>query len=96
MKRHNDQPIHEVLRNLVKKGPLEQGFYDTKVKEIWKEKIGKLIMKHTSKIFYKNGTVYINLSSAPLRNELMMGKEKLIESFNEELGSNIIKAIVLR
>ncbi len=96
MKKHNDQPIQDVLYKMMRQGPLKKGFYDSQVKKIWTEKIGKLIQPQTVKIFFNSGTIYLTLNSAPLRNELLMGKDKLIESFNKELGDDVVKNIVLR
>ena len=96
MKKHNDQPINDVLHNMMRKGPLKRGFYDTQVKKIWIEKIGTLLIQQTEKIFFNDGAIYLTLNSAPLRNELLMGKEKLIKQFNEELGEDIVRDIILR
>lgn len=96
MKKHNDQALNEVLHKMMRQGPLKKGFYDSQVKKIWEEKIGKLLINQTVKIFFNSGTIYLTLNSAPLRNELLMGKEKLINSFNEELGDDIVKNIILR
>ena len=96
MKKHNDQPIHEVLKNMMQSGPLKAGYYDSQVKRIWNQGFGKLLAEQTLKIFFNKGIVYITLSSSPLRNELLMGKQKLIDTFNKELGSTIVNDIVLR
>lgn len=96
MKKHNDQPINEVLNGLLKKGPLKSGYYDIRVKKVWKEKLGKLVLQHTSNIFFAKGIIYLKISSAALRQELFMGREALVEKFNEELGENIVKDIILQ
>jgi hypothetical protein len=96
MKKHNDQPINEVLYNMMRKGPLKKGFYDAQIKTIWSEKLGKLLQKQTIKIFFNQGTIYLSLSSAALRNELLIGKQQLIASFNQELGAEIVKNIIFR
>ncbi len=96
MKKHHDQPINEVLKGLLKKGPLKSGYYDSQVKRIWKEKLGKMILGHTTSIFYAKGTIYLKISSAPLRQELFMGKATLVKRFNEELGEKIVKEVILQ
>ena len=96
MKKHNDQPIKDILKGLVHQGPLQSGYYDAKVKQIWSEKLGKLILQHTDKIHLSNNIIYLKLNSAPLRNELLMGKKQLIENFNKELGSHIVQDIIFK
>ena len=95
MKRHNDQPIHEVLSKLMKSPSYKNGFYDTKIKQIWENKLGKLLLNKTEKIHFSKGTIYLKLNSAPLRQQLMMGKDKLIKNFNNELGDSIVNNIIL-
>ncbi len=96
MKKHNDQPIQDVLKGLLKKGPLKAGFYDAKIRKIWNEKLGKLIVQHTSKIYFAKGVIYLKISSAPLRQELFMGRQALVKRFNEELEEDIVKDIILQ
>jgi hypothetical protein len=96
MKKHNDQPINDVLKGLFKKGPLRAGYYDAKIKKIWKEKLGKLVLQHTSSIFFAKGIIYLKISSSPLRQELFMGRAELVNRFNEELGEKLVKEIILQ
>jgi hypothetical protein len=96
MKKHHDQPINEVLNGLLKKGPLKSGYYDSQIKKIWREKLGTLILNHTSSIYFAKGTIYLKISSAALRQELFMGKQSLKERFNEELGEKIVNEVILQ
>jgi hypothetical protein len=40
-------------------------------------------------------TLYVHLTSAPLREELSYGKEKILKHLNNALGSDEIQKIVL-
>ena len=95
MKRHNDQPISEVLSKMMNSSSYKSGHFDSKIKQIWTEKLGKLLINKTEKIHFAKGTVYLKLNSAPLRQQLMMGKDQLIKNFNDELGDTIVKSIIL-
>ena len=47
--------------------------------------MGPTILNYTSQIdFYKN-TLYVTLSSAVLKQELVLGKQKIIDLLNKEL-----------
>ena len=95
MKKHNDQPIHEVLKDFLKSNKMSKGYYDAQVRKIWQEKIGKLLVEQTEKIYFAKGIVYIKLNSAPLRHQLLIGKSQLIENFNKELNETIVQDIKL-
>ena len=44
----------------------------------------------------KNKTLIIYLTSAPLREELTYGKDKIIKMINEETGITLIEKIIFR
>ena len=58
--------------------------------------MGDNINSYTSEITLRKHTLYINLSSSVLREELSYGKEKIIKLLNEELNAEIIRKIILR
>jgi predicted nucleic acid-binding Zn ribbon protein len=66
------------------------------VKEVWQAQMGPAINKYTTSIQLNNDTLYIELSSSVLREELSYGKEKIIKMMNEELGKDLVKKLVLR
>lgn len=64
--------------------------------ESWENMVGKVISSRTSKIYIKDGILYVHLKSSIVRNELMMIRESLRQRLNERAGSEIIKEIILR
>jgi len=74
---------------------------DNKLKEInliksWEEIAGKAIARRTSKVYIKDGSLYIHLNSSVARNELSMLRESLRERLNEKAGEELVKDIILR
>ena len=58
--------------------------------------MGNNVNSYTNEIILKKNTLYVNLSSSVLRQELSFGKQKIIDLLNKELGKTIITKIVLR
>jgi len=58
--------------------------------------MGNGVNNYTTAIQLERETLYIQLSSSVLREELSYGKEKIIRMLNESLGKEIIKKLVLR
>ena len=58
--------------------------------------MGKNVNSYTNEIVLKKNTLYVNLNSSVLRQELSFGKQKIIDLLNKELGKTVIKKIVLR
>jgi len=89
--------ISEVLKELlVQKDKLKKGLEAIEVKKAWENLMGKNINAYTKEIVLKNNVLYIWLSSSVLREELIYGKQKIIKMLNEEVGSSIIKDLIIK
>ena len=56
--------------------------------------MGKNVSQYTENIYIKNNTLYLKINSSVLKQELSYGKDKIIDNFNTEIGSDEIKKIV--
>ena len=88
--------VNSILSNLIENSSLKGGLNNIKIQTIWKKTMGDNINSYTSEITLKKHTLYVNLSSSVLREELSYGKEKIIKLLNEELNAEIIRKIILR
>ena len=66
------------------------------ITDVWEQIMGATIAKYTESIQITNKTLFITTSVAPLRNELVYQKEKIIQRVNEALGEQIINEVVIR
>lgn len=97
IKRHNDRKISEVLNEFIHKNKRIQIQHDLKrIEDAWRSEMGDMINGYTKRFYFKNGRLEVTLSSAPLRFELNMSKQKVIDILNEKLGDTSIKEIVLK
>jgi hypothetical protein len=92
----NDSPIGNILSEIIKSNKLEAGLNQISVEDAWRNTMGNGVNTYTRAIILKNNTLYVELTSAVLREELGYGKDKIIKIINEELGREVISAIVLR
>lgn len=96
-KRNNDiLNLQDVLKEFVTENKLETGLDKVQVRDAWAKLMGNGINNYTSNIQLKRDTLYVQLTSSALRDELSYGKEKIIKMINEELGKDIVNKIVLR
>lgn len=95
-KKFEPQTIGEVLDDIVGSKALKTGLTNAKVVQLWSKLMGENIERYTDKIIVKNKTLTIFLSSAPLREELTYGKEKIIKMINKETGVKLIEKIIFR
>ena len=66
------------------------------LEDVWEEIMGKTIARYTDSIQIINQTLFISTSVAPLKNELLFQKEKIIQRVNEALGEKVIREVVIR
>lgn len=96
-KRTNENlSIADALKEFVSKNKLEKGLDKVNVAEAWAKLMGNGVNKYTKAVQLERETLYIQLSSSVLREELSYGKQKIIDMLNEELGKEIIKKLILR
>ena len=96
MKKHNDQRIDEVLKNLVGGYKHKSKLYKNKLSTTWESLMGGTIAKYTSRISIRNKKLFVTIESAPLKQELSFSKDKIKKLMNEELGENYINEVVIR
>ena len=96
-KRNNEHiSISDALKEFVETNKLEYGLDVVNVQDTWREMMGNGVNNYTTDIQLKNNTLYVQLSSSVLREELSYGKEKIISMLNESLGKDVITKLVLR
>ncbi|GGX23296.1 DUF721 domain-containing protein [Aquimarina muelleri] len=96
-KRHQEhQSLGEVLKNFVSNNNLQKGLDKVAARDVWEKVMGPAITKYTHNIKFERETLYVELTSSVLREELSYGKQKIIDNLNEELEKELITKIVLR
>ena len=88
--------IGDVLKDFIQTNKLEKGLDKIGVKEAWHKIMGTAISKYTTNIMLERDTLFVELSSSVLREELSYGKEKIIKLLNEELERELNSKLVLR
>lgn len=92
----NENSIAEILKEIIQSNNLEKGLNQISVADAWKNLMGNGVNNYTKDVILKGSTLYVQLTSSVLREELSYGKQKIITMINEELGSEIVKDVVLR
>ena len=85
--------LQEALQQFLSKSRLKSGIQALRIEEIWEEIMGKTIAKYTDKIQIINQTLFITTSVAPLKNELLFQKEKIIARINEPMKEKVVKEV---
>ncbi|WP_300566124.1 DUF721 domain-containing protein [Flavobacterium sp.] len=95
-RKNNESAVGDILNEIIKSNKLESGLNQVSVVDAWKNLMGNGVNNYTRNVALRNGTLYVELTSAVLREELSYGKDKIIKMINEELGRDVVKDVVLR
>ena len=98
MKKRNNEnmKLSDALQNFVSTNKLQKGLDKVNVRDVWNEQMGPGIVKYTTAIKLDGNTLYVQLSSSVLREELSYGKEKIVKILNEALSKELISKLILR
>lgn len=93
---NNESTIGAVLKQIIQTNKLQSGMDEIDVRDAWKQLMGSGVNTYTRNVILKGSTLYVELGSAVLREELSHGKSKIVKMINEELGRDVVKDVVLR
>ena len=86
----------EALQQFLNKSKLKTAVQAMQIEDVWEKIMGKTVAKYTDKIQIVGTTLFVTTVIAPLKNELLYQKDKIIEMVNLELGEKVIKEVVIR
>ena len=92
----NQKSLSQALEEFIRTNRLRHGINKIDARAAWIEVMGPGVNTYTTQVELKHDTLYVSLSSAVLREELSMGKSKIIDMINEALGKELIRKIILR
>ena len=75
---------------------LREKFNQAQVQGNWAKIMGNTIAKYTTDVYVKDKVLHLYISSAALKNELLIMKEKVIERVNEALEREVITDVIIR
>ena len=96
MKRSDAEQIGNLVRRYLRQECLESPLNERRLINAWPEVLGEYVASYTREMFIKNQTLYVHLTSAVIRQELMMNREQLVRSLNSHVGATVITDIVFR
>lgn len=93
---NGENSISDVLKEFMQANNLQPGMDKIDVRDAWKNLMGNGVNNYTRDVMLKGTTLYVELTSAVLREELSYGKEKIVKMINDELKREVVTNVVLR
>ncbi len=87
-------PLKEAIERVFGSGHLKKGYDESYVVAHWEKIMGRTIASRTQRVYVHNRTLFLQIESAPLRNELVHAKKKIIELINRETNVDLIEEVM--
>lgn len=93
-RKSDSSSLKEAIESLLRVYKLQAKYDETYISAHWEEIMGKPIAARTQQVYVSNQKLFLKLDSAPLKKELMMAKQALIELINKAAHQELIKEVV--
>lgn len=88
--------IGEALNLLLEKNSWKPKVTEARMREEWEQIVGKTISKYTRNFYLTGKTLIFYTDVAPLKQELLLGKEQLITRINDYFGEKVVEELVIK
>jgi hypothetical protein len=88
--------LGEAIQQFLKKSRLKGSVQALQINDVWEQIMGKTVAKYTESIKIYGDKLYVTTSMAPLKQELLFQKEKIVDRVNEALGEKVIREVVIQ
>ena len=96
MRRTDSEQVGGVILQYLREFGLETPLNEHRLLQAWDKVLGPAVSRYTKELRIYNQVLFVTISSAALRNELMMRRAELVSRLNAEAGAQVITQIVLR
>lgn len=96
MKRTQAQTIGQIVEAFLREEHLDKQIDELRASALWSQVVGHVVNRYTASRSVAGGVMTVHITSAPLRNELMLMRTSIIQRINEALGREVIHEIIFK
>lgn len=93
MRRANAQPLAALLQAFLRSNGLETPLNQHRLLEAWPQVMGPTIARYTGRRFIRNQTLYVQVLSGPLKQDLQLSSKAIVEKLNRYVGAQVIAQV---
>ena len=93
MKEDSIKSFRNAFKQFLKEENLEHTFKQKQLIANWEKVMGKTIASRTSKVFFSKKTLFVQLTSAPLKQEMQNSKGDFLKLIETELGPGEVEDV---
>ena len=91
----NEEKLSNVVDSFINQYGLKKRFQEHEILQEFTKTMGPFLMKKVTNAYVKNQKLFLKLSSASFKQELVMQKTKLLDQLNKAIGENYLKDLVV-
>jgi hypothetical protein len=91
-----EHSISDAIQQFLNKSRIKGDIQAMQIEDAWEKIMGKTIARYTDKIQVFGDKLIITTSVAPLKQELIYQKDKIIQRVNEALGQKVVREVVIQ
>ena len=91
-----EEKIDKVLDKFITQFGYEKRFKENEVIEVFSEIMGPFLMKKVKSVYVNQHKLFLQLTSAPFKEEIKMQKTVLVQQINKKLNNDFLKDVVVR
>ena len=95
MPKHTSQSIGTLIAEFIRGTEAETALLERKVVSLWEDTLGTMVARYTGEIEVKNGTLFVHIHSAALRQQLFEQRHAIVKKLNDAAGSKVLTDIRL-
>ena len=96
IRRTKTRKLQEVINEFLKENNLDYKLKERELISNWEEVTGRMVARATHSLYIKNRTLFVEVRSSVIKNELVMIREGLIKALNTSIGEELITSIVIK
>jgi predicted nucleic acid-binding Zn ribbon protein len=93
MPRNKAQSIGDLLAQYIRGTEAEKTLQERKIMASWNQLMGPMVARFTGDLDIKNGTLFVHIHSAALRQQLFEQRYAIIKKLNETVGAKVLTDI---
>ncbi|MCU0468644.1 MAG: DUF721 domain-containing protein [Arcicella sp.] len=87
-------PLKDAIEDMLELYKLRSKFNETYIVAYWEQIMGLPISSRTTELYIQDKRLFVQLDSAPLRNELLLAKTKIVALLNKAVGEEIVSDVI--
>ena len=96
MQREQTKPLKDIIDLFISEFGLQNGLNEARVLSLWDELLGSVVVRATLRKRFRDGRLYVKLSSSVVRSYLFIERKRIVEKMNQALGITMVTDIILQ